>query len=50
MVDLKKELQDFIAQCHPAVFERIEYMESRNLFFQKVNTGNQCWFAVFVMK
>lgn len=35
MIDLKKELQDFIAQCHPAVFERIEYMESRNLFFPK---------------
>lgn len=35
MIDLKKELQDFIAQCHPAVFERIEYMESQNLFFPK---------------
>ena len=35
MIDLKKELQDFISPWHPAVFERIEYMESQNLFFPK---------------
>lgn len=35
MIDLKKELRDFVAQCHPAVFERIEYSESQNLFFPK---------------